>query len=104
MRIADVTAAGDIRTLDFTQGANDAALKNAQMTVTINGEVVLKDFAVSEALDNLTTRDAGFIPFDVLMTWPGQTSMSIRIDAADGQTFTANLNAKLVLLGIGLQG
>ena len=103
LRISDVVNVADVRAVDWVAGANDASLKNATISVTINSEVVLRNYPLREALDNLTTRDNGYIPLPILWTWPGQTSLEIVLTPATGQTFTANLNTMIELLGVGLQ-
>lgn len=87
---------------DWTPGSIDAWGKNCTFTITSNGVVMVKDYPLSEALENLTTNDNGLISFRVPFIWGGQEELVITLRNKDGVNGTADTSYKLTLLALGL--
>lgn len=87
----------------YTPGVSgDPSLDNATLTVINNGEVVLQSFPLAEALQDLTTKDNGIIELAEPFVWAAQTTLKMELEAADGQSFTTDLNVRLNTIGLGL--
>ena len=87
---------------DWQPGSIDAWGKNLIMTITSNSVVMVKDYPISEALENLTVRDNGVIPFAIPFIWGGQEEIKITIKNTLGNDGAANTFYKLTLIGVGL--
>lgn len=86
---------------DFTPGSIDAWGKNCTLTIYANGTVQLKDYDLSEALENLTTRENGVIPLAIPFTWAGQEELTATLKNKQGNAGAADTYYKIVLIGAG---
>lgn len=87
---------------DWQEGCVDAWGKNCVFSITSNGVIMVKDYPLAEALENLTTTDNGLIMFRVPFIWGGQEELKITLRNKDGVNGTANTNYHLELIGAGL--
>lgn len=78
-------------------------LANLNMTVTTNSEVKIKDFPLSEALENLTVRTNGLIPLAEPIFWGGQQDFVIDLENNENTGAPdAQQCLKGTLIGLGL--
>jgi len=84
---------------DWTEGATAAAIKNSDLSASINGVVYLRRYDMNEALDSLTTWDNGLIPLNQPMIWPGQTRADFEVKYR-GDIPILNQNLKISLMGL----
>jgi len=90
-----------IASTDWVAGANDAGVKNSDITITVNGVKVLDKYPTVDALEGLTTGAVGYIPLAEPIIWAGSTSISIQVDFK-GASPAANTNLRFELSGVGL--
>jgi hypothetical protein len=86
----------------YTPGnsTGDIGLSNTVATVNNNNITELKNYPLTEALSDLTTRDQGLIMLDEPILWGGQTELKVTLNLKAGAYTT--LAVRIELLGIGL--
>ena len=86
----------------YTPGnpGGDVGLSNSVLTITNNNVTELKNYPLTEALSDLTTRDQGLILLDEPIIWGGQTELKATMQLKAGAY--AALAVRVELLGIGL--
>jgi len=87
---------------DWTPGCIDAWGKNCTFSITSNGVIMVKDIAVSEALENLTTTDNGLITFKIPFIWGGQEELKLTMKSKGNVAGSANTFYKWTLQAVGL--
>jgi len=90
---------GTLTDTDWENAITLSRLKNAKMTISINGVRALRDYPLNEALDGLTTGDVGIIKLPNLLIWPAQTELEIELDLVLAGEQDQNIKATLIGMG-----
>jgi len=85
---------------DWVNGVNDAAVKQARLSIIVNGDTKINSIPLTEAIANITDRETGYIPLKSWLAWEGNTNLELRVDFPVVPT-TLNLNLRIILEGFG---
>jgi len=89
-----------IAATDWVAGASLVFAKNAIFTVVTNGVKVVDAMPILEAVEDLTTSDAGYIYLAEPIVWAGQNPFSVAVTTFSAATASDNL--RIEAQGVGL--
>lgn len=89
-----------IQDTPWAYGSNLVPIKNAVLTVTVDGKIVLRNMPATMANPDLTDVEEGVISLIEPIFWQGQTDIEIAFEIFSGGAISDNL--RLELIGVAL--
>jgi len=86
---------------DWIWGVSNPQLRNAWLTITINGVVQNAKIPLTQAIPDLTDRGIGFIPLAIPLCWQGNTNIEVTLNLAQPSTMVLFTNLRIGLQGFG---